>query len=607
MIEPGALGFEAPVGVGFEEPLALALPAAAALLAALLARFRKRRSRPVRYLDLWRIALEDAGWTERGYRALRRAGRVALALAVLSLSAALARPRVRWAGGARFAVVVDLSASMSARDARGATRLGSALEEVRRWSGGRPARDRYVLVAAGVFPRGLERGTIDRTELHAALERLDVQGAAGRIGEAVDRSREKGLEPVLFTDGAFPEDPRLEAVPRFVVGGETPNAGFVSLDVRAEPLRDLARIRFAVRNFDRGESRYRVILERAGQDPRTIPLVVQAGKSAEGEVEVPRGAGGLAVLRLEPGDGFAADGVVAARIRPRTSHPLVLVGGAAEDPVLRPLALALASGMDVGRAERPLDVPPGSVAILAGGEWDLAGSSAAGWLAFGARLVGLSGAPVDSPGAVVEVDRGHPWLADLEWENLRVARSLATDARAVVSAENGPLVVEGEIAGAHLLATTFALEESNFPLLAAFPLLVRRAAAAWTGETVLEPSYVRTGRPPDGVPLSAFAGAPLAAPMESLRLRLPAGEGALPANLLDPQESDLHLRRPAGWTGTPAPGPGVEEDATASLLLLAAAALVARVLAAAAAGLLESIPRAPSSLYNPVPGTPPGR
>lgn len=209
--------------ITFLAPLAGAVAAGVALPALLLWYFLKLRRRPVRVSStfLWKSAAADLQ-VNVPFRWIRASWLLLLQLLILlALIAAIGRPAVEGAGGpgARVVLMIDRSASMSARDGAAASngerrmRLDEAKERalhiIDRMGDG--AEGMVVSIAAR--PEALVNLTRNRAELRRAVESItptdqpgDLHAALRMLSNTALRDEsEGGARPrvVLVSDGAF--------------------------------------------------------------------------------------------------------------------------------------------------------------------------------------------------------------------------------------------------------------------------------------------------------------------------------------------------------------------------------------------------------------------
>jgi len=241
----GALSSGAVAGVGVAVGLALT---------GLYLLSRQRRRIAVPFAPLW-APTHGERRAERLARRLRRWLSLLLQLifAALVLLAVLdPRPAAIDRGGRTILILVDRSASMSARDEEG-TRLMHARRIARELAGGLGPADRAMVAAfaAGVTAEsGFES---DGARLGQAADRVLPSEEPGDLGRALDfaaaalRGRPRPTL-VLVSDGGFTTDERARAGARLDAGGALAGVDlrFARVGRRAD---NLAILSFAARRY----------------------------------------------------------------------------------------------------------------------------------------------------------------------------------------------------------------------------------------------------------------------------------------------------------------------------------------------------------------------
>ena len=149
-----------------------------------------------------------------------------LLLAGTAMGLALTTPWLRLGRSERLVVVIDASASMSARGPDGRSRLDRARERAAPWLEG--AR-RAVLVRAGLEPQAW--GPTDGSRLEPQLARLRAGDAAANLEQAVALGRAQLPGATVLVVGDAPPPASLQA--GFLnVAGDEPNAGITALGPR---------------------------------------------------------------------------------------------------------------------------------------------------------------------------------------------------------------------------------------------------------------------------------------------------------------------------------------------------------------------------------------
>lgn len=535
----------------FLSPMAAVWGAAATLPVLLALYMLKLRRRPVTVSTIlfWPRARRDVQ-VNVPLRLVRPSWLLALHLAVLAcLLAAMARPVVSGgpAPGSRVVLVIDRSASMSARDLPGGpSRLDAARSAAREAaraitrSGGSAAVVGFAAEASAMTGFTSSRaaledaiGSIEPTDQPADL------GAALRLAASLAPSveePERPVEIVLIGDGAYEgeEATGFAGVPvRFVRVGPEPrghpgaNDGIVTLGARRD-YADPATVRLFVEIASNRREAHAagiavsidgvVITRRAVQVP--APIADEPAR-AGAAFEFSRAGGGVVAVALAGGDALSADDM-AALVLPASARPgVLLVRPAGEPPVASVLLEDVLREMRF-RSVRVMSVPEYEAL---GGRLegiglvifdDAAGAPLPGvasiTIGAGPTWPGLASdpAPEDGPGeSPVIWLREHPVMRDVVLDSLVVSGAAELRVgQGVVELARGPrgamlVLTEGP---PRRIAVAFSLARSNWPLLTGFPIFLANAAdyLALGGEasagrmyTTAEPVLVAATR--DGV------------------------------------------------------------------------------------------------------------
>lgn len=231
----------------------------------------KRRRVPIASTLLWKRAVQDLQ-VNSPFQRLRSNLLLILQLLILLL-AIIALSEPMWAGvrgeGKVSILLIDRSASMSAREADDKTRLQVAKEEARKFIDNLRADDRAMIIAFADRAHVAATLTSDKERLRKAIDAIEQSESSGRLTEAmrlaeaplsevVPEGREdnplKSAEYVVFTDGrlADTDSVRIQRGTMSLVriGEAAGNVGIVALDIRRhyeQP--ELVSILARARNF----------------------------------------------------------------------------------------------------------------------------------------------------------------------------------------------------------------------------------------------------------------------------------------------------------------------------------------------------------------------
>jgi Ca-activated chloride channel homolog len=463
-------------------------PAAAVLaltLPAILALYFLKIRRPTRIvpaLHLWPNQIRDRQ-ANVPWQRLRPSWLLFLQLLAAAILVAAAVQPALPAGAslARHSIVLlDASASMQATDVA-PSRLAEAKRQVNAVIDQLGPQDRMTIIAVGPSPRIVASVTGDRDTLHRAVSGVAASNGAADLSAALAMAA--GLvragddaRAYLYSDGIvqalratttglpFPVEYH-----RVGVSGE--NVGLTSLTVRTSAQSRAAYLH--VQNF--------------GQQPRSVsvewradshlldvrPLALAGGQAQDLVLPVPADATSV-TARLANGDIFTLDDAATAVARtPRAFRVLLVTAGNVfleqalrlrtdlQVDVIAPAAYraSAAYAMTVFDRFSPALMPDGPFLVI-----DPPAGSA------------LAGGPAVGIGRVRAVDAGDPLLANVDLQDVHVARSEdlrnSTFGRPLISSLQTPLVVVRDEPFRQVLFG-FDLHESDLPLRIAFPILVQ--------------------------------------------------------------------------------------------------------------------------------------
>ncbi len=482
----------------------------------------KRRRQVVSSVLLWQRALEELE-ANAPFRKLRRNLLLILQLLILAaLVFALARPLVTTSALAsgNTIIVIDATASMSARDEDGRSRLERAQEIARDMITGLGGNDRAAVIESASTVRVRSPLTADRAALRTAIDEVRQTDTAGTLAVAIllaeqiaKTERDAGIvvigdgggaplasEPPVHTESPLAAPPQTASPSlRFIrVGRRADNVGIVTLNSR--PIQSgTGREMFAsIANFSDREQHLEAQLRIEGNlvDART--LTIDAAERSGLIFDALPETGGLAELRLVINDDLAADNLAYTFLP--DARPL-RVGVTSDNPFLL-RALAVNPDFDVHRIN-----PGASIA-----DYDCIvseGPIEAGLIESNRPVLAIN--PSDIPGLwqsagerehpdITGVDRSHPLNSYLNYGDLHIEsatrREVAPWLRPVVSGAGEGLIWAGENGQRRFVLIGFDLAKSDLPLKVEFPILLANSVAWLTGrDQSSDERTVRAGQP----------------------------------------------------------------------------------------------------------------
>jgi hypothetical protein len=526
----------APVGLGF----GVAVP----LLLLLYLLKVRRTERVISSVLLWETFQRDLAARDPWQR-LRWSVLLVLQLALLAaLVVALVRPaQVLPAPPSSFlAIVVDSSPSMSATDVA-PNRLEAARAAAHDLIEAAPEGTLFALIEAGATARVIVPETTDRQAIDRGLDGIAPAGAfttrgphaaatsdtrsidaALRLAGALARARPASTIH-LFSDGAYSHpstwddlarvDPRHSAPVnlRFhgfgtAVGNRAITALALSPGTSTAAGGATTQLFARVQNFDSRPASIAVALDADGKtvETRAVDLPAEGTKSLFFDT-VPPGARAIQ-LRITPADTLADDKIGTLVRGDPPSVPILLVsrGNLFLQKALQSIP-GLALFQIAPRAFPGVDTSAYALLVFDGYVPDRPPTKTA-------FIVN----PPDSPwhrtqGTLrdppITLWRSEdPTLAYVDLASVRIARAnnviLPDWAHPSIESNGVPLAFVGANAGQRIVGLTFDLQQSNFPLSAAFPIFVANVVRYLTPTTSGQAAYLTPGqpaivRPPPGV------------------------------------------------------------------------------------------------------------
>jgi hypothetical protein len=477
----------------------LALP----IIGFYILKIRLRRI-PVSTLMFWQKIFEEKK-PRSIWQRLRHLLSLLLQLAfLLFLVFALADPIFRWqqARARRVVLVVDNSASMSARDVN-PSRLAAAKAEGLRLIDGMRLGDELAIIAAEAQPRVTCGPTDHQRTLRTALESIDACDGPTRVDHAVTLARrllsgtEKVRRVVVLTDGGFEgaaELARQDDVDLIKLGTKTGNVGITRLQARRSLLDPIGyEILVEVLNASDEPVSFRLELDLDDDPIDVVPLTLPAGERTVQVFEKTSGDGGRLRAHIDRDDSLMADNTAWAILPRRSRQKVTLVtpGNLFLEKVFEAIPLVDLTVIKVAPDAQPTSTPAGSIMVFHRKVPDVL---PAGQVLFiepdRSGALWELGEPLHNP-IVAKQDKDSPLMMHIRLDNVVVpeARKLTLKAAAHVLAESAagdPLYAvlsrpDGTGQGKVVLLTV-DLDKSDLPLQTAFPIMMTNLLN-WFGGT----------------------------------------------------------------------------------------------------------------------------
>lgn len=470
----------------------------------------KRKRRVVPSTLLWQRAMEELE-ANAPFRKLRRS--LLLLIQLLALAAlvlALARPLIttRALATGNTVIVIDATASMSARDETGRTRMERARELAREMIDGISSDDRVSIIETSSRVSVRSPLTSDRAALRAAIDDISQTDAAGTLQDALQLAEqiaraERDAGIVIISDGGGSSfdaslSQQKSAVPmRLVrVGNRRNNVGIVAMNSRQS---QAGRELFAsIANFSDEDRTVAAELRIEGSliDART--LAVNKNDRAALVFDTLPQKGGLAELRLTIEDDLKADDIAYAYLSDARRLRVGLIG---ENPFLI-RALAVNTEIDARRIDPGSDLSDIDCLVVEGAVSQDVIESRKPLLAINpSDVAGMwqTAMSRERP-EITSFDRSHTVNAYLSYADLHIesmtTRSAAPYLKAVVASGNDGLIYAGEDAGRRIEMIAIDPAKSDLPLKVEFPILLANSINWLTSrEQTSEDRAVRAGKP----------------------------------------------------------------------------------------------------------------
>jgi hypothetical protein len=451
----------------------------------------RRREVIVSSTFLWQQILRDTE-ANTPWQRLRRNLLLLLQLLILAaLVIALARPFVivPAVGAGQIVLLLDASASMNAADVDGGTRFEAArqaaLDVVRTLGAG----DSLTVIRVADVPEVLAPATNDRLALTTAINNARPSSASadwpGALTLAIGGANEASeLDLVIISDGGLGDPALLPEVPgevRYIpIGQSAENVAITALATRSRAGQP-PQLFTQITNYGTQDAEIVYSLTVDGElfvsnfytvpaqdDIALVSEQLPAGFSlVEASLTIPAASTLPDHLALDNRAWAVASGAIDRRAL------LMSPGNLFVEQVLRslPAVEGFRGSIERGIPQQPFDLyildrwlpaslPPGDLLIINP-------PRSTDFFTVG---------PESSQAANIQVTRSDPRAQFLDFRNVNIlAYNQITDvnwAEPLVSAEDGPLVLVGEIDGRQIAIFTFDIHNSDLPLQIAWPVLM---------------------------------------------------------------------------------------------------------------------------------------
>jgi len=501
-------------------PLALALGITLPIVVLFYLLKVRRHDEEVSSTFLWNDLIRDLAAHEPLQRLRWNVLLILQLIALAAITFAIARPFSEQLGQkpVQAVLLVDGSASMQARDVQ-PSRFAKAVDAARSTLAGLPENSLATVILVAAHPQVLVAATADRQQVDRALASAQPSGAAADMREALLLARSLGGDPsarriYLFTDGAFslpsdlPDD--LGSVQVVPVGESTGNLAVTAISTRPDPMDNRRQQLFTrVANFSDFPARTVVSIAVDGQtlEDRPVDLAPNA-ESPQVFEQLPAGAryASVSVSDLSGANGLTLDDTAYAVLVQRKPAQVLLVSNGNQ---FLEKVLTLLPNVDLYRiaAQRYLAVEADRFDIIVFDNY------LPPLLPRGNLLVvnPPDRGPYRTTGSisrprVASWDREDPILGFVDIRDLNITRASKIDvprwAKPLISTSDGtPLMLAGQDGDRRVTILPFDLQQSNLPLMSAFPIMMANMVNYLSPPGVVQSSEIQTGSPESLSPL----------------------------------------------------------------------------------------------------------
>ncbi len=529
------------------------------------------KTRKTAFLEIWEKALAASNVWERILAKLPTWSLLLSLGTLFFLGLAGAGPSYMQKGGGTYHLVLDASASMRALSSDGETRFAKAVAQAKRFLSERLPGDRVSLSVLEDRCRTLSAPSENWADLIRRIDALQVLPVDSDF-QNIREQFAKVHDPVLvFSDGIGKNSQALrdwKPCYFFNVGENISNVGFVSFQLDDPWPKPSIRLQLGLHNFSDKDQEREIRLRLGDQVLKSVPVKLPAHANVVQEIKFDRGKEIFLKVECLPFDAYSLDDLLSAKVKMLAAAPIVLIrNGNSLDPFLQAVAEALSeeSKASIQTLDAVEGIEPGAVVISQGGEWKIPPDGNGRYLLFGAQIEGLSKLPWrENPTVQIPPPYSH-FTRDLHFDWLRVSRALTAhvSGQAILSASDGPLVFHTQWGTNRIVASCFSLSDSNWPVLADFPVFVRRAYAWLLGDASSISAHLQAGEILFLNPELGF----WKVPTRLGSVQTPLGQSMI--NFQSETESDHSGSLAPGWSKEIPQGPGFRKSLSLLCLVMA--------------------------------------
>ncbi|MFZ4815984.1 MAG: vWA domain-containing protein [Phototrophicaceae bacterium] len=454
---------------------------------------------------LWQQVLQD-NEANSPWQRLRRNWLLLLQLLILALLVfALARPFiiVPTVSTGQIVLLIDASASMSATDLNGQTRLEAAKARAQTIVGALSGNDRVTVIRVADVPEVISPESRDRLALRDAISRIIPSSAPSDWGAALTLAtgiaEGEDFSVVILSDGNLGDVTALPGVAgdiEYIPIGE--NAGNIAISALATRAlaggspqlftqltnygTSPAEVVFSLRIDGVLDSSERYTLPANSSIPIVIETLPEGFEVIQAQLIAAANSTTEDYLALDNSAWAVADsgGVIEAL--------MISPGGLFLDRVLGslPTVRHLLSDVQQGVPSRdfdlyifdsylPTELPDGDMLIINPPR--------------STNIFTLGEPSEDTLNPVVQPNDTRTAFLDFDSVNIRAFRPVNADwLEPLVTVDGGAVILAGENAGRQIAVIAFPLEESDLPLQIAFPILINNLMDWFQPETLTLPA-----------------------------------------------------------------------------------------------------------------------